>query len=38
VPHDRSAVARQFAIVETSGRQGRRLWITFISIFHQFSQ
>lgn len=38
VPHDRSAVARQFAIVETSGRHDRRLWITFISIFHQFSE
>jgi len=34
-PHDRSAVARQFAIVETSGRQDRRLWVTFISIFHR---
>lgn len=38
VPHDHSAVSRQFAIVETSGRQGRRVWITFISIFHQFSR
>ena len=31
-PH---AVARQFAIVETSGREGRRLWIVFISSFHR---
>lgn len=30
------AVARQFAIVETSGREGRRIWITFISEFHPF--
>jgi hypothetical protein len=29
-----NAVARQFAIVETSGREDRRLWITFISQFH----
>jgi hypothetical protein len=29
-----NTVARQFAIVETSGRQGRRIWITFISEFH----
>ena len=31
-----NAVARQFAIVETSGREGRRIWITFISAFHPF--
>jgi hypothetical protein len=30
------AVARQFAIVETSGREGRRIWIAFISEFHRF--
>jgi hypothetical protein len=30
----RNAVALQFAIVETSGRENRRLWITFISQFH----
>ena len=31
-----NAVARQFAIVETSGRENRRIWITFISDFHPF--
>ena len=30
-----NAVARQFAIVETSGREGRRIWISFISEFHR---
>jgi hypothetical protein len=32
----KNAVARQFAVVETSGREGRRIWITFISEFHPF--
>lgn len=31
-----NAVARQFAIIETSGREDRRIWITFISEFHRF--
>ena len=31
-----NAVARQFAVVETSGRESRRIWITFISDFHPF--
>jgi hypothetical protein len=35
-PRTLNAVARQFAIVETSGREGRRIWITFISEFHRF--
>jgi hypothetical protein len=35
-PRLENAVARQFAIVESSGRQDRRLWITFISGFHPF--
>jgi hypothetical protein len=30
-----SAVAVQFAVVDTSGREERRLWITFISEFHR---
>ena len=34
-PRGSNAMARQFAIVETSGRLGRRIWITFISEFHQ---
>jgi hypothetical protein len=38
IQHSRAenAVARQFAIIETSGREGRRIWITFISEFHPF--
>jgi hypothetical protein len=35
-PRPLNAVARQFAIVETSGRESRRIWITFISEFHRF--
>jgi hypothetical protein len=31
-----NGVARQFTVVETSGRESRRLWITFISDFHPF--
>lgn len=31
-----NAIARQFAIIETSGREDRRIWITFISEFHRF--
>jgi hypothetical protein len=31
-----NAVARQFAVVETSGRESRRIWITFISDLHPF--
>lgn len=27
--------ARQFAIIETSGREERRIWVAFISDFHQ---
>ncbi len=34
-PRAWNAVARQFAVVETSGREGRRIWITFISGFHR---
>jgi hypothetical protein len=34
--HSGNAVARQFAVVETSGRESRRIWITFISDFHPF--
>ncbi|WP_128597445.1 hypothetical protein [Paraburkholderia kirstenboschensis] len=34
-PLDDHVVARQFAIVETSGRDARRIWITFISEFHR---
>lgn len=29
------AVALQFAVVETSGREERRIWITFLSDFHK---
>jgi hypothetical protein len=36
IPRAWDAIARQFAIVETSGRAGRRIWITFISEFHRF--
>jgi len=35
-PRSENAVARQFAVVETSGRESRRIWITFISDFHPF--
>jgi hypothetical protein len=35
-PRPGNAAARQFAIIETSGREERRLWITFISGFHRF--
>jgi hypothetical protein len=34
-PPEADVAARQFAIVETSGREKRRLWITFISDFHR---
>lgn len=34
-PRSPNAVARQFAIVDTSGRDGRRIWITFISEWHR---
>jgi hypothetical protein len=35
-PRPSNAMARQFAVVETSGREERRIWITFISGFHRF--
>jgi len=35
-PRPTNGVARQFAIVETSGREERRMWITFLSDFHRF--
>ena len=31
-----NVIARQFAVVETSGRESRKIWITFISDFHPF--
>ena len=34
-PPSANAVARQFAIVDTSGRDRRRIWITFISEWHR---
>ncbi len=34
-PRSPNAVARQFTIVDTSGRDGRRIWITFISEWHR---
>jgi hypothetical protein len=37
-PPDATARARQFAVVETSGRDERRMWVTFISIFHQLAK
>lgn len=37
-PPHASARARQFAVVETSGRDEREMWVTFISIFHQFTR
>jgi hypothetical protein len=35
-PPSGEALARPFALVETSGRDDRRLWITFTSEFHPF--
>ena len=35
-PPSGEALARQFALIETSGRDDRRLWITFTSEFHPF--
>jgi hypothetical protein len=32
------AIATQFAVVETSGREGQRIWISFVSGFHRLSQ
>ncbi len=32
---DSDAVAIQFAVVETSGRDGKRVWISFLSGFHR---
>ncbi len=31
------AIAVQFAVVETSGRDGKRVWISFVSGFHRLS-
>ncbi|NML43203.1 hypothetical protein HHL11_05535 [Ramlibacter sp. G-1-2-2] len=31
------AIALQFAVVESAGRDGRRLWISFVSGFHRLS-
>lgn len=34
-PFPANVLARQFATVDTSGRDNRRIWITFISEFHR---
>lgn len=36
-PRDKGARALQFIIVETSGREEKRIWISFVSGFHRLS-